>query len=190
MGSPLLHWGLTMTAKKTTTKTTTTAKRPAKKKTEAKSEPPMVAKASNESYSLQIGAGFSLLTQLVPGGAVAVTRVPAGADLAVSYWKEPTHRAHPEAKLTRITMHVRLDGVLLSPLVVAQRDDSDRLVRLSPMMTVPAGGKLFEYWFELETDANETLWDSNWGNNHWLELVDLSAATANGQSAESSGAEA
>lgn len=182
-----------MTAKKTTKSTTTTAaaKRPAKKKTEAtmKAKTQTVATVSNDIYSLQIGTGFSLLTQLVPGGAVAVTRVPAGADLAVSYWKEPTHRAHPEAKLTRITMHVRLDGVLLSPLVVAQRDDSDRLVRLSPMMTVPAGGKLFEYWFELETDANETLWDSNWGNNHWLELVDLSAA-ATAATTESNRAEA
>jgi hypothetical protein len=171
-----------MTTKKTTAKNTTTAtaaRRPAKKKMEATttSSAQTAAKVSNGLYSLHIGSGFSLLTQLVPGGAIAVTRVPAGADLAVSYWKEPTHRAHPEAKLTRITMHVRLDGALLSPLVVAQRDDSDRLVRLSPMMTVPAGGKLFEYWFELETDVNETLWDSNWGNNHWLELVDLSAAT-------------
>ncbi len=178
-----------MTAKKTT-KTSSTAKRPAKKKTETKSATPMVEKALNEIYSLQIGTGFSLLTQLVPGGAVSVTRVPAGADLAVSYWKEPTHRAHPEAKLTRITMHVRLDGVLLTPLVVAQRDDSERLVRLSPMMTVPANGKLFEYWFELETDKNETLWDSNWGNNHWLELVDASGMPSSVAATPSNHAEA
>ena len=60
-----------MTAKKTT-KTSTTAKRPAKKKTETKSVTPASTKALNEIYSLQIGTGFSLLTQLVPGGAVAV----------------------------------------------------------------------------------------------------------------------
>jgi hypothetical protein len=170
--------GADMTAKKTTRSTTATAsKRPSKKKSEPKAQTPAAETTIHDIYSLQIGTGFSLLTQLVPGGAVAVTRVPAGASLAVSYWKEPTHRAHPAAKVTRITMHVRLDGLLLPSLVVAQRDDADRLVRLSPMITVPIESKLFEYWFQLETDTNETLWDSNWGNNHWLQLEDLSGAS-------------
>ncbi|MBE2253406.1 MAG: hypothetical protein IAE78_28010 [Myxococcus sp.] len=175
-----------MTTRKTTRSTTTAAPKKAATKKPASMGAARTATKSKTAqvFALQLGTGFSLLTQQVDGGAVTVTRVPAGATLKVSYWKEPTHPAHPKAKLTRITMHVRLDGELLPTLVVAQRDDADRLVRLAPTLVIPAEGKLFEYWFELETDANETLWDSNWGHNHWLELTERSAATpGNGESA-------
>lgn len=117
-----------------------------------------------DSFCLHLGQGFSLLTQKVPGGVTTAARVPAGATLEIAYWKEVTPQP------TRVTMHVRLDGEAVPALVVAERDAQGRLLRLSPTLTLPATAKLLEYWFELETDGGHRLWDSNWGNNHWLEL--------------------
>lgn len=178
-----------MTTRKTTPRTTTTKKPTARKaataatdtlETLAAAPAKTPARATKKSatphkgtYCLHLGQGFSLLTQKVPGGLTTAARVPAGAALELSYWKEPSHPQHPEAKLTRITMHARVDGAALPSLVVAQRDDEGRLLRLSPTLELPATSKLLEYWFELETDAEQTLWDSNWGNNHWLELESM-----------------
>lgn len=163
-----------MTTRKTT-KTTTTAKRPATKK-KAEGAPASKAKTTENLYALNLGTGFSLLTQKVNGGQVTATRIPAGATLEVSYWKDPAHPQHADAKLTRITMHARLDGATLPSLVVALRTGSGPLLRLAPALNLPETAKLLEYWFELETDAGHTLWDSNWGNNHWLELTNPMAA--------------
>lgn len=160
-----------MTTKKTTTKTTT-AKRPAKKKAEqtvAVETPRRAVEATDNLYSLHLGTGFTLLTQKLSGGQVTASRIPAGATLAVSYWKDPTHPQYADAKVTRITMHARLDGETLPSLIVAQQSEGP-LLRLAPRLVLPETAKLLEYWFELETDAGHTLWDSNWGNNHWLEL--------------------
>lgn len=184
-----------MTTKKTS-KTTTTAKRPAtKKKTEsapavetAKSVT-AAARTIENLYALNLGTGFTLLTQKLADGQVTATRIPAGATLEVSYWKDPTHPQHAEAKLTRITMHARLDGETLPSLVVAQRSENGPLLRLAPALNLPETAKLLEYWFELETDAGHTLWDSNWGNNHWLELTNP-MAHAETSAAQSMGAQA
>lgn len=173
-----------MTTKKTTTRATTT-KKPTTRKAPAATEPTMAAELTkaparapkkaaapaSDTYCLHLGQGFSLVTQKVPGGVTTAARVPAGATLEIAYWKEPSHPQHPEAKLTRVTMHLRVDGAALPSLVVAQRDAEGRLLRLSPALELPATAKLLEYWFELETDAEQKLWDSNWGNNHWLELA-------------------
>lgn len=184
-----------MTTKKTTKATTTTAKRPAtRKKAEtapAATTAPKTAtvKTPENLYALNLGTGFTLLTQKLAAGQVTASRIPAGATLEVSYWKDPTHPQHAEAKLTRITMHARLDGETLPSLVVALRSENGPLVRLAPSMNLPETAKLLEYWFELETDAGHTLWDSNWGNNHWLELtnplahVETSAAQSMGAQA-------
>lgn len=168
-----------MTTKKTTSTRATTAKKPApKKKPTAQASAP-----ARGVFSLHLGQGFQLLTEQVAGGVTTAARVPAGAMLQVSYWKEPSHPQHPNAKLTRITMHARLDGETLPSLVVAQRDEADRLLRLAPALVLPEAARLLEYWFELETDANETLWDSNWGNNHWLELTGTATAPETSESA-------
>ncbi|MER2560171.1 MAG: hypothetical protein ABTQ32_05590 [Myxococcaceae bacterium] len=177
---------------KKTTRTTTTAKRPAtKKKTESVPavETTKSVKVAANLYALNLGTGFTLLTQKLAGGQVTATRIPAGATLEVSYWKDPTHPQHAEAKLTRITMHARLDGETLPSLVVAQRSENGPLLRLAPALNLPETAKLLEYWFELETDAGHTLWDSNWGNNHWLELTN-SMAQAETSAAQSMGAQA
>lgn len=169
-----------MTTKKPT-KTSTTAKRPAtKKKAELAAPKAVTAKTAENLYALNLGTGFTLLTQKLAGGQVTATRIPAGATLEVSYWKDPTHPQHAEAKLTRITMHARLDGETLPSLVVAQRSENGPLLRLAPALNLPETAKLLEYWFELETDAGHTLWDSNWGNNHWLELTNPMAAVEAG----------
>lgn len=184
-----------MTTKKTTK--TTTAKRPAtKKKTESapavettSTVTATTTKTIENLYALNLGTGFTLLTQKLTGGQVTATRIPAGAVLEVSYWKDPTHPQHAEAKVTRITMHVRLDGETLPSLVVAQRTENGPLLRLAPALNLPETAKLLEYWFELETDAGHTLWDSNWGNNHWLELTNPMAAAEAGAT-QSMGAQA
>lgn len=179
-----------MTTKKTT-KATTTAKRPATKK-KAESAPVATAskaKTPENLYALNLGTGFTLLTQKLNGGQVTATRIPAGATLEVSYWKDPTHPQHADAKLTRITMHARLDGETLPSLVVALRSENGPLLRLAPALNLPETAKLLEYWFELETDAGHTLWDSNWGNNHWLELTNA-MATAEAGATQSMGAQA
>lgn len=129
-----------------------------------------VAPARDE-YVLQLGSGFSLLTRRVGGGAVTASRVPAGAVLEVSYWKEPSHPAQPTARLSSILLHARLDGVALPTLTLASLDAHGRLVRTAGRVELPESAKLLEYWFELDTDAGEKLWDSNWGHNHWLELA-------------------
>ena len=186
-----------MTTKKTTK--TTTAKRPeTKKKTETAAVEPtpmmtapkaVTAKTPENLYALNLGTGFTLLTQKLEGGQVTATRIPAGATLEVSYWKDPTHPQHADAKLTRITMHARLDGETLPSLVVALRSENGPLLRLAPALKLPETSKLLEYWFELETDAGHTLWDSNWGNNHWLELTNP-MAHAETSAAQSMGAQA
>ncbi|MBM4778000.1 MAG: hypothetical protein GQE15_09880 [Archangiaceae bacterium] len=181
-----------MTTKKTTKATTTTAKRPAaKKKAETAPVTPKAAAAKTPEhlYALNLGTGFTLLTQKLAGGQVTATRIPAGATLEVSYWKDPTHPQHADAKLTRITMHARLDGETLPSLVVAARSENGPLLRLAPALNLPETAKLLEYWFELETDAGHTLWDSNWGNNHWLELTNP-MAHAETSAAQSMGAQA
>lgn len=157
-----------MTTRKTKVAAPAPSKRPAAKKPTTSAAK---SKATPDVFCLHLGTGFSLLTKRVTGGAVTVERVPAGAALEVSYWKSPALKATPEAKVTRITLHGRVDGVALPSLVVASRDGGDELVRLSPVLALPAEGKLLEFWFELETDVGETLWDSNWGHNHWLELT-------------------
>lgn len=184
-----------MTTKKTT-KTTTTAKRPATKKKAdavpaATTAAPNVetAKTPEHLYALNLGTGFTLLTQKLAGGQVTATRIPAGATLEVSYWKDPTHPQHADAKVTRITMHARLDGETLPSLVLALRAENGPLLRLAPALNLPETAKLLEYWFELETDAGHTLWDSNWGNNHWLELVNP-MAHGEASAAQSTGAQA
>ena len=184
-----------MTTKKTTKTTTTTAKRPATKK-KAETAPAAttapkaaVTKTPENLYALNLGTGFTLLTQKLAGGQVTATRIPAGATLEVSYWKDPTHPQHADAKVTRITMHARLDGETLPSLVVALRTENGPLLRLAPALNLPETAKLLEYWFELETDAGHTLWDSNWGNNHWLELTNP-MAHAETSAAQSMGAQA
>jgi hypothetical protein len=185
-------------AKKTTTSSsspkTTPAPRPTAKRTTKKPAPapqvhaegiplPTLAPVTStrDVYSLQLGTGFSLLTRLVPGGAVTASRVPAGAVLEVSYWKEPTHPAQPTARLSNIVLHARLDGVELPSVTLATLDLDGRLVRTAGRIELPESAKLLEYWFELDTEAGEKLWDSNWGNNHWVELVTLTGPGAEAQ---------
>lgn len=162
-----------MTTKKPMARSTTTRKTPAKKVASPMKEPQARAE-----YTLQLGQGFQLLTRSASGGQVMASRVPAGARLTVSYWKSPTHPAHPEATVTRIVLHARIDGVAREPLEVARTDDAGQLLRLAPAFDLPSTAKLLEYWFELETSAGEPLWDSNWGNNHWLELTPALALPA------------
>jgi hypothetical protein len=121
-------------------------------------------------YSLALGSGFSLLTRRVAGGAVTADRVPAGAVLEVTYWKQPSHPTQPQARLSAIVMHARLDGVALPSLSLARLDGEGQLVRSAARVELPESAKLLEYWFELDTELGEKLWDSNWGHNHWLEL--------------------
>jgi hypothetical protein len=132
---------------------------------------PTLSPVEREVYALQLGSGFSLLTRQVPGGAVTADRVPAGAVLEVTYWKQPSHPAQPQARLSSIVMHARLDGVTLPSLQLARLDGEGRLVRSTGRVELPESAKLLEYWFELDTDAGEKLWDSNWGHNHWVELA-------------------
>jgi hypothetical protein len=155
-----------MATKKTTTSTTRIgARRPAKKATSA-ARPSL---DSPRAFSLHLGTGFSMLTERVGDGSMVSTRVPAGAILEVSYWKEPS--AGKSGNVSTITFHARLDGTALTPSIIARRDDVGRLVRAPARLELPASCKQLEYWFELETDTGATLWDSNWGNNHWLELT-------------------
>lgn len=156
-----------MTTRKTTRSTSTTKRTP--------KQPAMTARAPARRFTLQVGTGFSFITETVSAGEVAASRVPAGATVAVRYWKDPSHPAQPNAVLSRITLHARIDGAPVPSMVVAQRSDG-LLLRGAPTLTLPETAKLLEYWFELVTDSGETMWDSNWGNNHWLELAPAHAA--------------
>lgn len=162
-----------MAAKKTTSRSTTTTKRSTKK-------PSVTPPREQREFWLQVGNGFSLLTERVGDGAMVVGRVPAGTTLEVSYWKEP---ANLGAALTGITLHARLDGETLPSSVIANRDTTGRLVRAAARLELAENAKHLEYWFELKTDAGESLWDSNWGNNHWLELTTTTALVEGEQAA-------
>ncbi len=153
-----------MAAKKTSrtsSSTTTSSKRTTVKKSPLVTEPP-------REFSLQMGNGFGLLTERIGDGAMVATRVPAGATLEIGYWKEPTNLGSP---ITTITLHARIDGELLPSAVIANRDSTGRLLRAPARLELPKNAKHLEYWFELKTEAGEPAWDSNWGNNHWLELT-------------------
>jgi len=154
-----------MATKKTTT-TRTGAKRSAAKKTTSAPSPSV---EQPREFSLNLGTGFSMLTERVGDGSMVTNRVPAGAFLEVSYWKEPS--AGKSGNVSTITFHARLDGTSLAPSIIARRDGSGRLVRAPARLELPMSCKQLEYWFELETDTGETLWDSNWGHNHWLDLT-------------------
>lgn len=151
-----------MAARKSSTTKTSSKRAPAKK--------PVIAPtaAQPREFSLHIGTGFSLLTERLGDGVMVAGHVPAGAILEVSYWKEPAPKT---GALTGITFHARLDGVPVPPAIIAVRDGANRLVRAPARLELPVTCRQLEYWFELQTDTKEALWDSNWGHNHWLELA-------------------
>lgn len=117
---------------------------------------------SSRQFSLNIGSGFTLLTEQVDGASCVATRAEPGSTLSLQYWKEL-------ADVTRITLHLRIDGEAKASQVVATLT-GQRLMRRPAQVELPADATLLEYWFELETKG-EPLWDSNWGKNHRLELT-------------------
>lgn len=149
-----------MAAKKTTSRTSLTTKRTTTKK-------PVTERAQPREFSLQMGNGFGLLTERIGDGAMVATRVPAGAIVEISYWKEPSNLGSP---ISTITLHARIDGESVPSAIVANRDTTGRLLRAPARLELPKSAKHLEYWFELKTEVGEPAWDSNWGNNHWLEL--------------------
>jgi hypothetical protein len=183
-----------MVTKKTTTRSSTTSA--AKKPSRAKAARPAVeapARPAPESagsalatqvaalpagpqatHALHLGSGFSLLLEYVPSGVMTVARVPAGAVLEVAYWKE---LQSPSRQPTRVQLHTRVDGANETSLELARLDAHGRLVRQPGVLQLSATAKLLEYWFEIDTASGDTLWDSNWGHNHWLELGSSAEAT-------------
>ncbi len=183
-----------MATKKTTTRSSTTSA--TKKPSRAKADKPVVESAAQSAtelaasagtaqvpalaagpratHALHLGSGFSLLLEYVASGAVTVARVPAGAVLEVAYWKE---LQSPTRQPTRVQLHTRVDGANETTLELARLDAHGRLVRQPGVLQLSPTAKLLEYWFEIDTASGDTLWDSNWGHNHWLELGASAEAT-------------
>lgn len=122
-------------------------------------------------FSLHVGSNFTLLTQDLEGGALTVLP-PVGADalLKVSYWKEPQHLERHEVTFTSVKLHCRVDGGEELTFELGHVVDGRFLRTPAPVELGPTA-RLLEYWFELKTSAGEVLWDSNWGNNHWLSVA-------------------
>lgn len=159
------------TRKKTTATPKKSVKRAAKK---AASKP-----APRPAFSLQVGHSFSLLTQKVAGGVVtAQPPVAAGGTLEVWYWKEPQQLARPDSQFTSVKLHSRIDGEDQPVLELGHAGDAGQFIRTGATLDLPASARHLEYWFELTTSSNETLWDSNWGKNYWLDASSASGALA------------
>lgn len=120
-------------------------------------------------FSLQHVPGAAVLTELVDGGVVTAPKLKPGCTVQVAYLKDVEH------PLAGAFLHARLDGVVLEPKPLGHLDGAGRFVRTTAAVDVVPGAHKLEYWFELKTADGKTLWDSNWGKNHW---VDVEGATA------------
>ncbi|MBI3180993.1 MAG: hypothetical protein HYZ28_02485 [Myxococcales bacterium] len=141
---------------------------------------PPIHKAA--AYSLFVGNNFAHASASLEGVAAAVPAphgVEAGKPLVVSYFQEPSHLGRPDAKLTSVKMHYRIDGRDYPPLEVVGRGRySAEPVRLTKQIDIPADAKgELEYWFECATDRGETLWDSKFGENYRLNIIPVSGGT-------------
>lgn len=165
------------TVKSTVAKTDTVKAEPAKA-APAKPEPslPAAAKApraksvkakpaGNRSvFALQLVTGATVLTEAVGEGLVVAPKLKPGCTVAISYLKDV------ERPLAAATLHARIDGVALASKVLGHTDADGRFVRTPVALDLAPGARKLEYWFELQTADGQTLWDSNWGRNHWLEV--------------------
>jgi hypothetical protein len=130
------------------------------------------AQAQGAVFHLQVGNTFSLLTEQVDGGAVLVSEpVRADARLQVTYWKEPRQLALSDSQFVAVKLHARVDGGDEQVRELGRVDDFGRFVRATGTLALPAGAQRVEYWFEISTSSDETLWDSDWGNNYWLAVT-------------------
>lgn len=146
------------------------AKRPAKKTAAKASDAP--PSEWRRVFSLQVGNTFSLLTERVEGGFVTMQQpIAPDAWLEVFYWKEPQQLARPDSKFTSVKLHARVDGEEQPVLELGSNDESGRFVRRSATLEVTATTQRIEYWFEISMSTGETVWDSNWGNNYWLDVA-------------------
>jgi hypothetical protein len=126
--------------------------------------------AARNVFSLQHVPGAAVLTELVEGGLVTAPKLKPGCMVQVAYLKDI------ERPLAGATLHARVDGVPLEPKSLGHVDGAGRFVRTAAAVEVAPGAQKLEYWFELKTADGQTLWDSNWGRNHWLD-VDAAAAS-------------
>ncbi len=125
---------------------------------------------SRNLFSLQLVAGASVLTEAVDGGVVTTPKLKPGCTVEVSYLKD---LAQP---LSSARLHARLDGVPLASKPLGYTDADGRFVRTPVALALAPEAQKLEYWFELTTVDGQTLWDSNWGRNHWLEVEAPGAA--------------
>jgi hypothetical protein len=128
--------------------------------------------ATREVFQLQVGNTFTLLTEQVDGGAVLVAEpVRAASQLQVTYWKEPRQLSLSDSQFVAVKLHARVDGGDEQVRELGRVDDFGRFVRSTGTLELPAGAQRVEYWFEISTSSDETLWDSDWGNNYWLAVM-------------------
>lgn len=129
--------------------------------------------ASNRSvFSLQLVTGATVLTEAVAGGLVVAPKLKPGCTVAISYLKDV------ERPLSAATLHARVDGVVVASKALGHTDAEGRFVRTPVALELAPGAQKLEYWFELQTADGQTLWDSNWGRNHWLEVEAVAGEAA------------
>lgn len=112
------------------------------------------------SYSLYVGNTFGRLSLMLDGAAIP--GVEAGKPIVVSYSREPEDMGRPDVKFRSVKMHYRVDGQQMPPVEVAgPRGHVPTTIEVPPA----AKGEL-EYWFEIDTESGEKLWDSDFGKNY------------------------
>ncbi|MEW5738755.1 MAG: hypothetical protein AB1938_07500 [Myxococcota bacterium] len=137
--------------------------------------------AHGTSQHLLVARGGHVLSLVVDGGPGVIPwtgAVDPRLPLFVTWLMDAPALARPDVQLESVTLHARVGGVELPPVVVSDEERyGDELVRLPTRLELPleATGDL-EYWFEVLTTAGETLWHSNFGRNFRLPLAQASSA--------------
>lgn len=115
-------------------------------------------------FSLQHVPGATVLVENVGSGLVVAPKLKPGCTVAISYLKDV------ERPLSAALLHARIDGAPVPTKELGHTDPEGRFVRTPAALELAPTAQKIEYWIELKTTDGQTLWDSNWGRNHWLEV--------------------